>query len=163
MFFLLIKLFPYTGLGRITALPVIFILNSIIILFGLLLSQRVAKGARFKRWSITLILTILTTIAFYPQEFNPHIGIQSTNAVMAIKDYDQITIEELNVKGNVNNPRYVVALYKFKDQIPLDGTYKVYQRESSYFYNSEIRSIDEIGAKLIGYHKVMWWYLKIFK
>ena len=88
---------------------------------------------------------------------------QTRDAVRAIKNFDNITRDDLNANGNLDHPAYVVALYKYRDEIPLDGTYQLYGRENAYFYDYSINSLDEIGSKLIGYHKAIWWCLKTFK
>jgi len=88
---------------------------------------------------------------------------QTRDAVRAVKNFDSITRDDLNANGNLDTPAYVVALYKYRDEIPLDGTYQLYGRENVYFYDYSINRLDEIGSKLIGYHKAIWWYLKTFK
>ncbi|TCZ79384.1 hypothetical protein E0485_05850 [Paenibacillus albiflavus] len=170
MFYILIELFPYTGLGRIVALPMIFVINTVIIACGLAISKKIKKQYRIVIWTGIIILTISISILSYPQESGPHIVTQTKHAVIAIENYENITKDDLEIIENSStkklvNPdeRYVVALYKYKHELPLDGTYKMYQREPVYFYDSHIRKIDDIPAKLIGYHKVIWWYLKTFK
>ncbi|GIP36093.1 hypothetical protein [Paenibacillus sp. J2TS4] len=168
--YFLIKLFPYTGLERIAALPSIFVINTMVIICGMAISPKISKQRyRIAMWIGMILLTITISIAAYPQESRPHIITQVKHAVTAIKNYENITKEDLELIGNKKygkntNPeqRYVVALYKYKHELPLDGTYKMYQRDPVYFYDSRIRRIDDIPAKLIGYHKVIWWYLDHF-
>ncbi|MBP1903449.1 hypothetical protein J2Z32_000061 [Paenibacillus turicensis] len=100
------------------------------------------------------------TIGIHPQESYPSVYTQSIEAIKAISDFHQITLEDLEVNG-YKEPRYVVALYKFKDQLLSMGTYQLYQKENVYFYNYSINDLEEIPLKLIGYHKVIWWYLGI--
>lgn len=156
---LLIDLFPYTGLGRIISIPVTVIMNSLIILVCLTTTNKLL-WIKITKILTTFFITIWITIALYPQEFNPPVLVQSKNAIRAIQEVDNITREDLKTNGNVNNPRYVVALYKYRDEILIDGTYQLYQRENVYFYNYSINDINEIPSNLIGYHKVMWWCLK---
>ncbi|MHA6534602.1 hypothetical protein [Paenibacillus sp. BAC0078] len=156
---LLIYLFPYTGLGRVVSIPVTIFMNSLVILLCLVITKKVL-WIKISKILITILITIWITIACYPQEFNPPVLVQSKNAIHAIQEIDNITKEDLNVNGNVNNPRYVVALYKYRDEILNDGTYQLYQQDNEYFYDYSIDDVNEIGSKLIGYHKVMWWYLE---
>lgn len=95
------------------------------------------------------------------------------NSISAIREYDQITIQELNLPlektySSHNGPEmYVVSLYKYRKDIPLDGSYYIYREneldELKYWKDTSINNIDEIPNKLEGHHKVIWWYLKIFK
>ncbi|WP_379159488.1 hypothetical protein [Paenibacillus sp. sgz5001063] len=153
----LIYLFPYTGLGRIVSIPSTIIINSLVILLCLFISNKVL-WINISKTLITNLITIWITIAGYPQESDPPVLVQSKNAIHAIQEIDNITKEDLNVNGDVS-PRYVVALYKYRDEILSDGTYQLYQRDNEYFYDYSINDVHEIGSKLIGYHKVMWWYL----
>jgi len=118
-------------------------------------------GKKILNIIVVLIVTIILTVGLYPQEFNPPILVQSKKAVNAIQDFDHITRADLMTNGELNNPRYVVALYKYKDELLSDGVYQLYQRENVYFYNYSINELEEIPSKLIGYHKIMWWYLNI--
>lgn len=156
----LISLFPYTGLGRIVTIPLTVIINLTITINCILLIKR-KKWGKYLTIVLSLSLTIVVTIGLYPQEFNPPILVQSINAVDAIQDYNQIQRNDLESNGRLNDPRYVVALYKYKDDLLDEGIYQLYQRENVYFYSYSINELDEIPSKLIGYHKVMWWYLNL--
>jgi len=158
LLFVLIKLFPYTGLGRIISIPATVLINSLFIIICMTLNK-IKYGKKILNITVVLILTLSLTVGLYPQEFNPPIFVQSIKAVNAIQDLDQITREDLKTNGELDNPRYVVALYKFKDELLSEGVYQLYQRENVYFYNYSINELEEIPSKLIGYHKVMWWYL----
>lgn len=169
-FNILIKLFPYTGLARVGVLPGIFILNTFVILIWMVNSQKIKKRFRILIWIGIIFLTISISVLGYPQASNPHILTQSKHAMIAVENYENITKDDLELmenrknKKNINpDERYVVALFKYKHELPLDGTYKLYQRDPVYFYDSRIRSVNDIPDKLIGYHKVIWWYLKTFK
>ena len=154
----LIKLFPYTGLGRVVSIPVTVLINSLFIIVCMTLNKK-KYGKKVLNITVVLLLTLSLTVGLYPQEFNPPIIVQSIQAVNAIQDFDHITREDLKTNGDLNNPRYVVALYKFKDELLSEGVYQLYQRENVYFYNYSINELEEIPSKLIGYQKVMWWYL----
>lgn len=159
MQYILIKLFPYTGLARVMTVPATLVINSLLIFVCI----TIIKKYRYRILSVTvtLALSIGITIGIHPQEYNPSVYTQSIEAINAISDFDKITMEDLEVNGHKNKPRYVVALYKFKDQLLTKGTYQLYQKENVYFYNYSINNLREIPSKLIGYHKVMWWYLEI--
>jgi hypothetical protein len=124
-------------------------------------------------WFGIIVLTMFTSTALYPQESSPHIFVQMGYGFSAIKQYHQAPLTDLdlilltNSKRDVKNPeeRYVVALYKYRDQIPLDGTYHIYRDNENgsipYWRDTTVNSLDEIPSKLIGHHKVIWWVLKI--
>jgi hypothetical protein len=159
MQYILIKLFPYTGLARVMTVPATIVINSLLIFVCIIITKK--YGYRILGITVTLVLSIGITIGIHPQEYNPSVYTQSAKAINAISDFDQITMEDLGVNGYKDKPRYVVALYKFKDQLLLKGTYQLYQEENVYFYNYSINYLEEIASKLIGYHKLMWWYLGI--
>jgi len=168
LLFVLVYLFPYTGLERIIALPAIIFINSTIILIVMAKSHVLIKHIKIMTWMITIFFTMFLSIAMYPQESDLPVIKQIDNSIITIKEYDRITLKELELINSLEHKsidnqsaedRYVVALYKFKDQIPLDGSYHLYQQEVSYFFDTTIKSIDEISDKLIGHHKVIWWYL----
>jgi hypothetical protein len=69
--YLLIKFFPYTGLGRIIALPMIFSVNILIIIIGLFISRYLKITYKSIMWILIILLTIFISIYLYPQEFNP--------------------------------------------------------------------------------------------
>jgi uncharacterized membrane protein YozB (DUF420 family) len=69
--YLLIKFFPYTGLGRVIALPMIFSVNILIIIIGLFISRNSKITYKGIMWTLIILLTIFISIYLYPQEFNP--------------------------------------------------------------------------------------------
>lgn len=157
----LIKLFPYTGLGRIISIPVTIFINTMLIIVCVIFTYKYRKKVLII--TTTLFLTLTLTVGLYPQESGPSIINQSMKAVKAIQDFDYITREDLKTSGNSDNPQYIVALYKFKDELLSEGVYQLYQKENVYFYNYSVNELNEIPSKLIGYHKVMWWYLNRIK
>lgn len=70
---LLIHNFPKTGLGRIAYLPGIFFMNSFIIVICLYQSKRLKKALKLFLWVVTLIITVVLSVLFYPQEYEPGI------------------------------------------------------------------------------------------
>ena len=153
----LVEFFPYTGLARIAALPAIVVMNSLIIVASFAVPHKGLLSAVLKA-VLTIFITLWIAIYFYPQEFSPSVMAQTRDAVRAINNFDNITRDDLNANRNIDNPAYVVALYKYRDEIPLDGTYQLYEHP-----DVSINSLEEIGSKLRGYHKAIWWYLKTFK
>lgn len=69
--FLLMEFFPYTGLGRIIALPMIFFINILIITIGLVFTRYLKFVYKYILWFLIIPLTIFISIYIYPQEFNP--------------------------------------------------------------------------------------------
>jgi hypothetical protein len=165
MFYILIKLFPYTGLGRIIALPLAFILNSSVIILGIVITRNLKHTRYTLSWISIVLLTVLNTIVIYPQESRPNISKQILYSISAINNFDhspladlELPLSESSIKGG--HERYVVALYKYRQQIPLDGTYYIYRESSSYYFDTSIKSIDELPTKLIGNDKLIWWFLE---
>lgn len=68
---LLILFFPYTGLGRIVYLPIVYFLNSMMIIIGLVLSRFLNRTASLISWTVIILLTLILVIAFYPQDGGP--------------------------------------------------------------------------------------------
>lgn len=63
--------FPYTGLGRIIAIPQILIINTIIIVVGLILTRKLKGVYNGIVWLVIILLTLYLTIDYWPQEFYP--------------------------------------------------------------------------------------------
>ncbi len=166
MFYILIVLFPYTGLGRIVALPIIFILNTIIIILGIYVKHKYNHQRNILAWSTIVLLTIINSVLFYPQESGPSVTKQVWYSVYAINNFDNSTISDLDLplsdKSDLNGKpeRYVVALYKYRQHIPLDGSFQIYRED---YDDTSISSIEEIPKKLVGHHKIIWWYLHTFR
>ncbi|WP_237714622.1 hypothetical protein [Paenibacillus polymyxa] len=87
------------------------------------------------------------TILFYPQEFSPSIPKQIKYSVAAILHYDDVTPADW--EGYTYRPsrtgeseKYVVALYKYKRQVPLDGTTYFYN-DTDYHKDHPIRSLND--------------------
>jgi hypothetical protein len=161
MFYILIELFPYTGLGRIIALPFIFILNFVIIILGIILTNKLTSGHKIWVWFVIVLLTVTNTVTFYPQEFRPSVPKQVWYSVTAIKNYDNSTLSDIDLQKNGKEgafEQYVVALYKYRQKIPLDGSFHIYGND----YSPPIRNIDEIPQNLYPHHKLIWWYLEKF-
>lgn len=117
-------------------------------------------------WITIILLTVINTVVFYPQESSPNVTKQVWYSVSAINNFDNSRISDLDflpsgeseLKGG--SERYVVALYKYRQQIPLDKSFHIYGEE---YDNTAISSIEEIPKKLEGHHKVIWWYLNTFR
>ncbi len=79
MFYILKKLFPFTGLGLILAIPIIIILNIIIIIIGITFTKKKKQPHLSLIWFGIVFMTIINTIIFFPQEFNPSVPKQLWN------------------------------------------------------------------------------------
>lgn len=119
----LINLFPYTGLGRIVSVPVTVIINTLLIIACKIFTRK--HGKKVLIITVTLFITLTLTVGLYPQESSPPIYVQTMQAVKAIQDFDYTTREDLKTNGNLENPKYIVALYKFKDEILSEGVYQL--------------------------------------
>lgn len=85
--YLLIQYFPYTGLGRIAAIPAILTVNIAIIITGQVISARYTK----KSWKTLfraafILLTMFVAVALYPQESGPHVMNRIWDAVSGKRD-----------------------------------------------------------------------------
>lgn len=72
--YLLIKLFPYTGLGRIVSVPATVIINlGILIICIKVIDEIKSKGIKGVTWILAIATTILISIIVHPQEFLPSV------------------------------------------------------------------------------------------
>lgn len=158
MLVVLIDLFPYTGLARIASVPTTIIINSLIIWFYFRMKGK-NLWIKYIGVLLTLLITLAITVIGHPQESEPSVLIQSRDSIRAIQGIDSVTRDDLDISGSHNSARYIVALFKYKDEMLKNGTYQLYQQENVYFRNYTVNDVSDISSKLIGYHKVMWWYL----
>ena len=160
---LLVYLFPYTGLGRIIALPII-VLISINVVIGYYFL--VSKNETYKKYPlfsalIALISILLINLVFYPQESRQTILTQTKNYIVTYNNYDGIVFEDiyiprdnyLYIHQSDSLQRYIAALHKFQDQIPYDSTYSIYlEADRNIIYANEydpiLTSKEEIREKL---------------
>jgi hypothetical protein len=77
--FFLVKYFPNTGLGRIIALPFIFVVNTALITIGIKFVHRLNYLRAAGIWMLVIILTLALTVLIYPQEYGPSVIIQLWN------------------------------------------------------------------------------------
>ncbi|WP_217283115.1 hypothetical protein [Paenibacillus alginolyticus] len=77
--FYLLNHFPNTGLGRIIALPFIFVVNAILITIGIIFFHRFNKPALVSIWITIILLTLVITVLIYPQEYGPSVTNQMWN------------------------------------------------------------------------------------
>lgn len=170
-------LFPYTGLRAIVVYPVIIVLNSVLI-FGTILLTKNINGVLFGLiLSFVTVTMVILTISLHPQEFRPNAFKQIAHSISAIKNFENSPLTDLDLPFTVQDfsrydcdmkdseERYIVALYKYRNTIPLDGSFKVYREEKtgaiSYDYDLSVKKIDDIPRKLkTGQDKLIWWILE---
>lgn len=70
---LLITFFPYTGLGRIVALPIIVIINTAVIIVGIIITRKLKFALKSLIWIVLLLFSVYISIYFYPQEDGPSV------------------------------------------------------------------------------------------
>lgn len=177
MLYILGKIFPFTGLAAIIVFPVIIMLNAVIIIGTIWLTKNVQRFGYILSWTATAILTVFITLAFHPQESRPNVFKQISYSINAIQQFDNSNIKDLDLPFSVDNfsrydcsikdaqEKYIVALYKYRHTIPLDGSFHVYREERtgviSYDYDTSVKSIEEIPKKFrTGQDKLIWWTLK---
>lgn len=174
MIILMVQLFPYTGLGRIITIPMTIVVNLAIIASGIFLTRKVKLLQFVIIWIVIVIITASNTITFHPQEYSPSVYKQIGHSISVIKHYDEIEksslykpIESQDVEkqslDKQTSQEYIVALYKFRDEIPLDDSFVLDESLEKYGVDPAIRNIEEISDKLLGHYRILWWYLEKFK
>ncbi|KRE61922.1 hypothetical protein ASL11_23740 [Paenibacillus sp. Soil750] len=76
LIFFLHYYFPNTGLGRIMALPLIFVINTTLITIGIAIAHRLNQPLITAMLMLILLSTLIITILIYPQEYGPSVIIQ---------------------------------------------------------------------------------------
>ncbi|MGN7411689.1 hypothetical protein [Paenibacillus sp. SAF-068] len=162
----LFQLFPYTGIMVIVVFPIIVLMNAALIYT--ILKKADNNNARItkRRYVLTLSLTICLVIALFPQSSGTHIVVQATDGFKAIRHLDDITVDDLKLKKDKSgyvigdsSERYVAALYKFRHEIPMDGSFHIYEIDGNPKFDPVITEVGQIREKLSGFHKVMWWVM----
>lgn len=166
-------LFPYTGLAAIIAFPFIYIINGILIFTTILLSKKFNPKKFIVTWGISTVVTVFISMVLFPQEFRPNVFKQISNSISVIYDYESCPYSDIDIlfssnKDNNNNnntqERYIVALFKYRNSIPLDGSFHIYREDKLNIIgkeNSAIHNINEIQNKLgTGQDKLIWWVLE---
>lgn len=89
-------------------------------------------------WSISTVVTVFVSMVLFPQEFRPNVFKQISNSISAIYDYESFPYSDIDIlfssnKDNSNNnntqERYIVALFKYRKRIPLDGSFHIYRED----------------------------------
>lgn len=160
---ILVYLFPYTGLGRIIALPfiIIFSLGVVIGYFYLTKKEEKVKNYPLLSTIVALICIVLINLVLFPQENRPSILTQLNNYINVYQNYDEIIFEDIYIPQNdsrfIHNKdslqRYVAALHKFQTEIPYDSAYSIYFAEDRFFVNGKevnpiLTSKNDIPIKL---------------
>ncbi len=174
MIILMVQLFPYTGLGRIIAIPMTIVANLAIIALGIFLSRKMKLPQFVIIWIVIIVITASNTITFHPQEYSPSVYKQIGNSISAIKNNVEMKksslykpIESYDIEKRSPDKQtpeeYIVALHKFRAEIPLDGSFVLDESVDKYGVDPAIRNIEEISGKLVGHYEILWCYLDIFK
>lgn len=162
LMFVLFTLFPHTGLGRILTVPATLLVNLLIAVAVVVIPYQKLWFRILKFISVT-VLTCWITIAWYPQDSMISIEEQTQEMVRAVQDIDNITRDDLVDRARFEDPRYVVALHKYLDEIPFDGTYQLYRHPNPHGRDYTIHKPSDIPAKLKSHHKPLWLYLNLFE
>ncbi|WP_458125951.1 hypothetical protein [Paenibacillus sp. Z3-2] len=168
LLFVLFQLFPYTGIVVIVVFPIILLMNAALIYAILKKADKNHARITKRRYALTLSLTMCLVIALFPQSSGAHIVVQATDGFNAIQHLDDITVDDLKLKKDKSgyvigdsSERYVAALYKFQQEIPMDGSFHIYERDGNPKFDPVITELGQIPDKLSGFHKVMWWVLEL--
>ncbi|WP_315795040.1 hypothetical protein [Paenibacillus sp. BIC5C1] len=168
LLYLLVQLFPYTSLMRLIMFPLIMAINAGIIFFAAQKTEKKVSSPQkgTSRNALIIVLTLLVTIVLYPQASDRHIVVQIKDGIHAVRHYEDITTQDLKLykdqSGKIigdSNERYVVALYKFRQDIPMDGSFHIYERAGNRTFDPVINNVEQIPEKLMGFHKLIWWVL----
>ena len=114
-----------------------------------------------------VLLTVIIPLFLWEEENAPNAFKQIEYSISAINSFDHITRNDLDLPLSMGYDydlfsdstiegapeRYVVALYKYRHQIPLDGSYYIYKEDDT--EDTSIKSIDEIPSKLAEHHKMI--------
>ncbi|MFE6078166.1 hypothetical protein ACFVQB_27290 [Paenibacillus sp. NPDC057886] len=169
LLYLLVQLFPYTSLMRLIMFPLIVAINAgVIFIVAKKTEKKVSHMLKGRvQNTLIIILTLLVTIVLYPQASDRHIVVQIKDGIHAIRHYEDITTKDLKLNkdqsGRIigdSNERYVVALYKFRQDIPIDGSFHIYEKAGNRTFNPVIINVEQIPEKLMGFHKLMWWIME---
>lgn len=162
MMFVLSDFFPGPGLGLILSTPATLVLNFLIAVLTAAIPYRKA-WFHIVRAVLVIPLTCWIAISFYPQDSGISIKQQTQEAMQAIRNIDEIDCDELTKRARYEDPIYVVALYKYKDEIPFEDGYQMYRHPNSIHNNYTITKPGQILFNLKGYHKAMWVYMSLFE
>lgn len=148
-------------------MPLVFILNAALMISVIHLIRKLRPLWCALILIPTILLSIWNTILFYPQEFSPSIPKQIKYSVTAILHYDDLTPADweeytYRPRRTGESEKYIVALYKYKGQVPLDGTTYFYN-DTDYHKDHPIRSLSDIPSELEPHHQFIWWLLQTFE
>ena|GEM_PF-3483240 len=73
LLYLLLHLYPHTGLGRIITVPSTFFINCLLILLGIIMTAKGKKKHSVYVWLMIIFLTLIVTILGYPQDYGSHV------------------------------------------------------------------------------------------
>ncbi|MCR8656895.1 hypothetical protein [Paenibacillus endoradicis] len=111
---------------------------------------------------ITVLMIILMVQLFPYTGLGRLITIPMTivvNLAIPIETHD---VEKLSPDKQTPQ-EYIVALHKFRDEIPLNGSFVLDGGVDKYGVDPAIRNIEEISDKLVGHYEILWLYLEKFK
>ncbi len=161
------NLFPWTGLKAIIVLPVIYGIFIAIIILGVFLTRNINSKFRIAIWSIIFLVNSLIAASMYPQEFRPTVLKQIVYTLTVVKNYQEITKEDLilyiedeyypyDKSVPDDRERYVAALHKFKNEIKKDGSQFLFGKK-----DKPILKDTDIQANLeTGQDRLIWWLLQ---
>ncbi|RPK29621.1 hypothetical protein [Paenibacillus xylanexedens] len=166
LLFVLFQLFPYTGIMVIIVFPIIILMNAALIYAILKKAGKDHVRITKRRYALSLLVTTCGVVALFPQSSGTHIVVQAIDGFNAIRHLDGVTVDDLKLKKDKSgyvigdsSERYVAALYKFRQEIPMDGSFHIYERDGNPKFDPVITEVGQIPEKLSGFHKVMWWVL----
>lgn len=163
-------LFPYPGFRMIVSLPIIYGLCSIAIILGIVLTRKLNFISRSAIWLLIFVINSLIATQFYPKQDGVTVFKKVGQSYNVINNYESITEEDLELyKENEYDPfdisipddkeRYIVALYKFRNEINRDGSNYIYgDRDKPILENTNIEKHFDNGQD-----KLIWWLLETFK
>ncbi len=133
---LFVYLFPYTGLGRIIAIPFNIGMSAIISMFYY---YAVKTGESAKKYPVLISIPVLILVMFLnAQMFTQVDGIPITQKIKGyinvFQNYENVRYEDIYITNERENyslnpvleAKYIAALQKYKDQIPRDGSFGLY-------------------------------------
>ncbi|WP_139331815.1 hypothetical protein [Paenibacillus amylolyticus] len=148
--------------------PIIVLMNAALIYAMMKKTGKNHARLTKRRYVLTQLLTMCLVIVLFPQSSGTHIVVQATDGFNAIQHLEDISLDDLKLKKDKSgyvigdsSERYVAALYKFRHEIPMDGSFHIYERDGNPKFDPVITEVGQIPDKLSGFHKVMWWVLDL--
>ncbi len=157
---MLSAMFPYAELGSVFTIPASILSTAVLMYLYYWLIDNIPplEKASFVLGVLTLGGIVAINVELHKQEGSPGVWDQMGNYIHVVQNYNSITCDTVNEPINSRRAnlkpgeveRYVAALHRCREIIPIDGTYALYAVQTRNISNPDliIHDIDEIPQKL---------------